>query len=365
MELYQTIFYLLFFSLIFEFAPLKIRQFVLFLWVAFFAVFAGIRWGVGDDWDQYYRHFENADWSNIFSYDRNDEGRLEPGFVFINILIKTLFGEFWIYNLIICSFLQSTYFRFCLSFCPKHPLFLYVFIMLVGGYYFIVRAGLSIAVCYWAFYAINKRKLPLFLLIVGLATLIHYQCIILLPAYWLGKIKVHYLVALCLMGAFILLGFLFSDLFRLVLMSMGGSIVGKALAYTEMETIGGSGFSYTSILTNFFFLSVFYWFSSHNTYYNKEWVSTLTNLFIIQIAIYSVFSSVGGMNDLTRLVSVVFPAQVILIAYSFQYFLNMKRKWLFAGYIVVILTYLLVKIPSLTSGYFFETTYVPYATIFD
>lgn len=364
MELYQYIYYLLFASLFFEFFNIKIKKIVLLCWVIFFIVFAGIRWGVGPDWDQYYLHFNNSEWTNIFSYERNDYGKLEPGFVFVNVLLKTLFGEFWIYNLIISAFLQITHYKFCCTFCPKHPLFLYIFLMIVGGGSFIVRAGLSIAVCYWAYYAIMKRKPYQFLVIVFIASMIHYQCVFLLPAYWIGKINIKYLYALLLFAAFVTIGYVFSDLFRLLMMSLG-NVAEKAVSYTENQTEGVSGFQFTSILSNMFFLSAFYWYISHSKNANKDVLSTLINLFLIQIGVYSVFSSSEGMADLTRLTSLFFPAEVILVGYSLDYYLAKERILLRYVYLTIIAAYLLIKIPSLTSSYFFEISFIPYQTIFD
>lgn len=96
MDLYYIIFSLVFASCIFEFSKRNTKKCVLIIWCIFFTIFGGIRWKTGGDWYQYYEHFLYSSWDNIFNYDRYGDGReqLEPGFVFLNTLIKSVLVSF-------------------------------------------------------------------------------------------------------------------------------------------------------------------------------------------------------------------------------------------------------------------------------
>lgn len=68
MELYYAVHIALFISTLFECSSLKNKQRIMILWCIFFILFGGLRWEIGGDWDQYYEHFQNSSWDNIFIY---------------------------------------------------------------------------------------------------------------------------------------------------------------------------------------------------------------------------------------------------------------------------------------------------------
>lgn len=80
-------------------------------------------------------------------------------------------------------------------------------------------------------------------------------------------------------------------------------------------------------------------------------------------AIFMICSN--GMQDLNRLAQVYFPAQVILLGSSVLYFANKQNIILKTAPILFYLSYILYKIPSNWSDYFFKEACVPYKTIFD
>ena len=260
METYLIINILVFFSCVFEYGTSNgIKRNVLFFWMIFFTLFAGLRWGVGPDWEQYYQHFQRSEWSNIFSYDRYGNGRelLEPGFVFLNVLIKSLFGEYYWFNILASGFCQYTLIRFCYHFSPKYPILLYSFMMLFASYSFVVRAGLAISIGYWCYNAIYTRNLKQFLFVVSCAFMVHNQCIVLLPLYWIGKIRLNIYSLSLLYIIFAFMGFLFQQYFSILALAVGGDLGEKVYGYTQGETEGFKGASYMGWALNYFFMYVY------------------------------------------------------------------------------------------------------------
>ncbi len=365
MDIYITIHVLVFLSLIFERCSLQTKKNVMILWGIFFTFFGGLRWGIGPDWDQYYKHFLFSDWSNIFSYDRYGRGdaSLEPGFVFVNALIKTVFGEFYFYNLIIGAFIQFSYYKFCNYFFPKRPLLAYCFLMVMMANYFSVRAGLSIGVCMWAWRFIKERRILPFLIVVTAAVNIHNQAIILLPAYWLGHIRLKSIWYVAFYAALTAFYMVFQQYFILIMYGLGGNIAEKAYFYTQNETEGFSGFSYMTCMLNFIFLFAYLYMRKKQNLFNDVWFHCLLNGFMVYLSIITVFKD--GMGDLARLTSIYFPAQCILFMNSLNFFLQRKNKTYACAALSFFLAYYVYKMPSNWTGYFFKDACVPYKTIFD
>lgn len=365
MELYYTIHILVFLSLIFEFFSLKAKKRVIFFWCVFFTLFGGLRWNIGGDWDQYLEHFRFSDWDNIFSYDRYGNGRetLEPAFVFINALIRHTFGTFYWYNLIECGFIQFTLYKFCLRFCRSHPLIMYCWIIVAAYNYFPVRSGLSVGIVYWAYYFLQDRNLKGYLIVVILASLIHNQCLIMLPMYWIGHVRlnVKYFVAAYLF--IILNAILFKDYFTLLATYMGGDLGDKAYLYTQAETDGFAGASYSSWALNFVLGMLFIWYRKIKNLHGDIWYNTLINLFVVYMGIFIVFSQ--GTGDLTRLNASVGIGFIILFCSTVSNLIDSRNKTYVYLAVAFYLVYYLYKFNQVGTGFFFKSTNVPYKTIFD
>lgn len=367
MELYYIIFSLVFISCIFEFASNNTKKKVVLIWCIVFTIFGGLRWKTGGDWEQYYNYFINCSWNNIFNYDRYGDGKsiLEPGFVFFNVLVKTLFGEFYIYNLIICAFIQYTYYKMCYKFTPNFPILLYAYLMINTSNYFPVRAGFSLAVVYWAYMYIKEKKLKGFLIITTIATLIHNQCIILLPFYWLGKIKFNYITFTGLYILSIIGGYLFQDYIVMLSISLEGDIAEKLYHYTQFETEGKTGANYMSWGLNYIMVIAYLYYLKKAKLSKDSW-SWTNELIVMSIAhscMYIIFSE--GMGDLTRLATMLLPAKAILFVVCFTYFAKSKSIVLKTGSICFIIAFMIYRLTRLCDWYYFEIVNVPYKNIFD
>ena len=67
---------------------------IVWLWVCILTVFWGIRWNCGTDWDNFYDVFQGSDLSNIFTFTRGMAEPIEPGYVLLNALVKSVGGNY-------------------------------------------------------------------------------------------------------------------------------------------------------------------------------------------------------------------------------------------------------------------------------
>lgn len=365
MELYYTIHILVFASLLFEFFGLDTKKKVMIFWGIFFTFFGGLRWRIGGDWDQYYEHFKFAEFSNIFNYDRYGTGseKLEPGFVFLNAFIKFIFGKFYWYNLIVCGFLQFTIYKFCLRFCRSHPLIMYCWIIVAAYNYFPVRSGLSVGIVYWAYHFLQNRDLKKYVLVVLCASLIHNQCLVMLPLYWIGLIKLNYKRFIAVYLFLIFNAIYFKDYFMLLASIVGGELGDKAYLYTQVETDGFNGASYASWFLNFILGIMFIWYRNTQKLTKDLWYNTLINLFVLYMGVFIVFSQ--GSGDLTRLNASIGIGFVIIFCSTVAKLIDSKNKTYVILALLFYVIYYLYKFNQVGTGFFFKECNVPYRTIFD
>lgn len=367
MEIYKIIYIVLLLSVFFEFSQsINLKRIVLLFWCFFLTLFSGLRWGVGTDWEQYYDHFLQSNWSNIFSYDRYGTGKeiLEPGFVFINALIKSLFGEFYIYNIIITFFIQITNYKFSTFFSKKHPILLFVFISLIQAVCFPVRAQLSQAICYWAYILLFDKKNIKALIVIILASLIHKQCLALLPLVFIGRIKIQGYLFLLLFALLSISTFLLQKYFIMITMLFDNGIAEKAQWYTEFETeTGGKNFGLMAIALNLFFLINYLVIRKLENLKDDLFYNTILNAYFVYLGIFFAFSD--GMGDLARLSFLYFPAHAILFSKTVDYYLNEKKMIFKYCVSLFYVSYGIYKIIQIGSWYFFEEAMIPYRTIFD
>lgn len=366
MVLYYIIFSLVFASCLFEFSKTKVKKQILIIWCIFFTLFGGLRWEIGGDWDQYYDHFLYSNWNNIFDYDRYGDGRetLEPGFVFVNVLIKSIFGNhYYIYNLIICAFIQFTYYKICCKYTPKFPILSYAYLMINSSNYFPVRAGFALVIAFWAYKYIKEQKLIKFLLIISIATIIHNQCLFLLPFYWLCKIRINIINFTIIYIICVAFGYIFQEYISIFSSLIEGDLAEKLHHYTQFETEGKAGANYMSWALNYVLIIIYLLYRKKNKMINVQWTNALIIMAAAHSCILIVFSE--GMGDLTRLATLLLPAKVFMFVLSFIYFAKYKSSIIRISSICFLITFMAYRIYKIDEWYYFREANVPYKTIFD
>lgn len=382
MEIYICVHLAILFSTLFSIrGSLQLQKGIIIFIGLFIVLWGGLRWETGDDWAQYYDHFRNSKWTNIFTYDRYGNGRetLEPGFVFINAFFNELTGSFYIYNMAMVALVQYSYYCFSCFFYRSKPLLLYALIMVFMPNYFPVRAGISMAFVFLSFIFIYKQDIMKYTLMIACASLIHYQCLVLIPLFFIGKINIPFLFLSVIYFVIALVGYRFQELFTLLSVFIGGELGTKGQIYSENQSLNYLNsvysFNYLGFILNFLFLCMYCYFRKIFKLYNSHIFNTLLYAFLINNAIYLCFSN--GMGDMTRLAGLFYPAQSILLIWALSIFwgkpslfeikqkscAKFKKYSLFAVFFYIL--YYIYRMPTNWSGYYFEETCLPYKTIFD
>lgn len=364
MELYIIIHALILITCFVEFNNnVKIKRGVIIFWCIFFTMFGGLRWNVGNDWNQFLSYFQLVKWNNILNYDRYGDGSqtLEPGFLFLNFLVKSVFGKFYYYNLLVVGFLEFSFYKFANKHMPEHPVLLYCLIH-TALVYFPVRAGLALGICYWGYQFIKERKLAKFIITVVVASLIHQQSIVLLPFYWIGYIRLNWLLCFSICIISLLSGYLLQDYVMLIAMLLGGDIENKLRVYTEWQTLEDSALNYSTAIMYNVYLLLFLYVRQITNKKDDFWYNTVLNCYMVYISIYFIF--INGMSDLVRIQDVLVPAYYILYAFMVVSICKYKKGFFSILFVSFLLAYNARQLPRI-GGVFAEKTCVPYTTIFD
>lgn len=367
-EIYFIIHTVLFLCIFLDFLNIKksIRDRILITIVIFITLFGGLRWQTGTDWYQYYSHFLHSDLSNLFTQKRNDGRILEPGFVFVNAIVKYFFGTFWAYNLITTGIIQFIRYKVCKLLCKDYALTAYCSMMILSTNYFSIRSGFGMGIALASFYFIKTKSFKKFLLTNVVSYLIHMQGIVLFPFYWIGKIKIKWKIFLAVILSFSLFGYFFQAQFVTIASMFDDSGVGSmAMHYAAHETIsdGSRVKGVSTILMNVLFASIFLFVRRQEKLEKDNWYNALLNMFLVQTGIYIVFSD--GMSDICRIGNMFLFAKVLLMIDSVKYFRAFGKKWQYYALLAFYAVYLISKIKGLDSGFFFYECNVPYRTIFD
>ena len=169
--------------------PFKTKKNVLIFLVIMFTIFFGIRWNTGTDWIAYHEYFLAAKWSNIFSLSRGyGQQTLEPGFVFMMLIPKTLFNDYTFY-LIVSNLLRFALFAFVSMRLSRYPIVTFIFLV-TAVLLFPTRIPYAYAFFIFGYIFVIERNLKGFLLLWALTSLIHSSAVILFPLYFLYNKKI-------------------------------------------------------------------------------------------------------------------------------------------------------------------------------
>lgn len=370
MELYLTIDILLLLSCIFENSTQKAKQKVLWFWMLFFTLFGGLRWQTGGDWSLYKSYFDAAewDWDTIIHYRRwVGDIPIEPGYMFFSAVVKSLFSEYWGFNLVMGFFAQYTYYRFSMEFSPKRPIMMYALILGMGiNSYMFVRSGISIAICYWGYRYIRDRRLIRFLIVVGIASLVHRQVVLFAPLYWAWNFRFKwqwYVIGyICCIVLYVVIQTYVVDM----IFALGdlGDVTEKLQGYTD-EELGdqGRGISYSTWIMYLVMLTVFLFYRRKFGLDNDGWYNCLLLGFFIIIVSNTIFT--GGMSTLGRISTPFKPARTILVMYVVNRLLNSKYAGAKRFALIFFIGLEIINIYKTANDPLMDICFAPYRSIFD
>lgn len=364
MTIYYIIHILLFLSLFLYKSRIQIQLYLIFVWIVFITLFGGLRWEVGHDWENYLRIFNDSGWDNIFSYTRFDADtgeKFEPLYVFLNVLIKTLFGHYVFFNMFEVLTIQLAFLHFSRKMFPETPILCYSFLMLTSPAYIPVRITLAYAFVLLAYEQVRFRNFKKFLFYFIISVTIHKHTLIALPIYWIGYLHLNSLLIMAIYFSFYVLSKVFQDYFVAFGILFGGTYGQKLESLTYFET-AEKVLSIMTVFLNLIFLGLYLYYRKITNKIEDNWYNALLNMFLIYCGIIFVFSE--GMSDMVRMIDVYFPAQVILLISAFQYSIKQKKNIL--AVIVPVLFYIYCA-RRITQGFtdpFFEEVCIPYKTVF-
>lgn len=179
----------------------KIRKKYVYIICFIFIFYAGLRnLAVGDDTYQYYRLFEDIktkNWDSInevfFYYLDSGIGK-DVGYLYFEKIIQIFTNEFQVYLFVVALIFFSSLGNFIyknttrLSDCILGFL---IYFVLFNNVFTIsaIRQSLALAVVFYAFELIKKKKFFIFIIILISTSLIHKTVLIFIPFYFIAQIK--------------------------------------------------------------------------------------------------------------------------------------------------------------------------------
>lgn len=164
---------------------------------------AGFRYECGADFDSYKEIYNDVNENNYLSI-------CEPVFGILNYGIKSFFS-FPVFLLVIASLSLCLKSKVILKYscCPFYSLLLYFMSVFLTQDMGQIRQGLAVSVCWCAFPFLAERKMRKYILLVVLASLIHFSAFICLLVFFFRNLKLTYIntiitfvVCIC-MGQFV------------------------------------------------------------------------------------------------------------------------------------------------------------------
>lgn len=322
----------------------------------FLFILSFIRWETGTDWITYYSSF------NQFS-EWGIENGYEWGFARINEFVKIFFDNYTVLLFILGAILFAFQSSAILKYSPYPVTSLLLLWSTTFANVFFVRQSIATVILFFSVRYIQEKKLFKFLLLVGLAMLIHRTSLIFILAWWVYGLKLRPIIMMFYIALSLVLALVLSKL----MMSLGGIAGGVAQQKIEYylengeETFGGSS-SIGQILVRGFANKIFIFVLSLLFLLRIEKKGLLfrgyVNLYWMGIILY--FATISISIALTRLSYAYDMMLIVLVPIVLN---NIERKYLRFFVFFVFIFYSITRLYiSITGNYYDE--FVPLKTIF-
>jgi len=301
---------------------------------------AGFRWKVGTDWDNYLYFYSSLKLLPLFNTG------FEIGYELLARLNYLFFPEQY------TAMLLSTVFIiifFTYSGIKRYSTFpvLSVFLLLsysINSSGFGYRQDIAIAILFWSFVFIEKRKFIPFVLTVLLAFTIHQTSVIFLGAYWIYSIRWNLRNLLIMFVIVGLLIFAISKLQAIIGMVGTESAVSKFSVYSEQspeeaaKSLRGNPYAIISkaIISRLLFIILTVPFVKYGE--NEDPVyNGMFNMIIFGVILYALLSPVNIVFSRVSRYFDIFQITLLPLGYS-----KTKRGYRML-FIVVLLSYSIFK----------------------
>lgn len=337
-------------SFIIEQASLASSKKVLLpVFCVFLTIVVGLRSLKWNDTDRYaYAFYNNTSGLFPFSYNGDFLPYSEKGFYIISSIIKTFTNDYIIYFIVISAltfiFLYKSLRKYC--FYPLIGLAVYVARFMLTRNMMQIRAALAIAIVVFALQYITKKDIKKFLFCTIIASTIHTSAIIVLPLYWLNRIKMKPTFVLAAIGVSFIIAAIASA-------TISEHVVAWSEQYNIARSYTDENSSYTAGLGLFnpmiyyqTFILLIYSFSEKKIGPRDPNFYTIRNGYFYSTLILILLSSFGSLSG--RLSTITATYEIFILP-SLLLLLKERNRWigrLIIGVIVIMIFYL--NISSMT-----------------
>ena len=232
----------------------RLKKTFLYSNVVIFTIIGGVgNWARYDDWNEYMRVFELASWDNIFSYSKGNNANLEPGYVFVNVLFKEVFGSYTIFMLS-CHFFRLFTFAYVVKRYSNYPILIFAIFAIIYVPVLMIRQYIAISFIIWSLDAMWKRKLFRFSVFILLASSFHITALFFFPFYWIGYVPCNFLLINAIYIVFMIFGPLISDNLLGIGSNIGGEIGSRVDIYANKPAVEEKERAIITSLLNIFLL---------------------------------------------------------------------------------------------------------------
>lgn len=338
----------------------KTKGKIVWLWVFVLTVFWGIRWNCGTDWENFYDVFKESDLNNVLTFTRGMAEPIEPGYVLLNAIVKSVGGNYSCF-LLLFSFLVL----YCLArISIKHtnyPLISFIYLVISLGVIFPSRQALAMGISSYAIPFLIKRKFVKYCFCILIAATIHISVLVLIPFYFLNFSK----MKVWIIGGLYILSFSIGNWLPAVIESvlnlnlLGPLISIRLNSYSQTVSSIDEDFSSRGIMSIMLSLMFLFYFMKRKYYNSKERLLNYSfyGFFVMEV-IRNVFMQT--MRDLMRLELFFRPYAAVLYATAFGELKYGKYKYISYFLFILLMCYYFFK---MLTGVF-STEYLPYKTIF-
>lgn len=305
----------------------RYRKVVLLVLCLLFCIFAGFRdpdfWA---DTDYYLKAFAST--SDIFNIDFEDAGVLEiyreKGFLIISSVIKTFSNSNVFYLLSISILTFYVFYKVLRKYCI-YPLI--GFCIYLSRFFLVrnmmqIRSALAFFIVLYFTNLVTEKKFGKFLLIVLLASSIHYSALMFLPAYFICKMELSQKQVLKIVLSVFLFTFLVANVVVLYIVNIPEL---KAIIYTYIDE---NTYGYSSGLTNpmIYFqvcLLIFYTYKETSLKHIDDNYYAIRSMYLFGtclLIVFNLFAVLAGR------LSTIFSTYEILMLPSLLYVVDNRKK---------------------------------------
>lgn len=352
------------------------RRSLFIFWFLLFFVFKAFRWDTGTDWSQYLLCFNDSDWSNIFSYNRNVVGDviMEPGYVFLNVSIKSFLPFYTAFLFITNLFILVSYTKFYNRILPRYCLQSLTLILFVTEL-FPVRQTIAVAIFCFGYHQIKNKSFLKYLGVVLVCSLIHFSALMLIPFYFLLKLELRFIIyVITYLTVGVIADKLFDILGVLSQLNILPSVIQQLLiVYGDQDMrvsqLGDdAGSFFPSYIFHFsLFLIIYYCYlkqpqNVNNKY--KEWKTIGLNSYFITICFFG-FHSIPGAADILRAQSFFWIGYILMTVYSIDILLKYKKQLIAVALLFVVCSWKMINMAAFKPNSMYHELFVPYKSILD